>query len=793
MANGIVLNIDTTKSEFQNPMVQLRQGDGNYQSLAVTVTSNGEPLNLTGWKVTFMGTTAGGFKIVDSAVTITNALQGEFTYTPTKAWGQDQGEFKNAYFKFTKADETASGASFRVNVLEAVDLTAEEAGNYISVVDQLINDVKDNIDGKLAETNQKLTDTEKSVDESKQSALELSDEFSEIKAKSSELENNISEYYSSNIEKELNNSAEATQSFNNLNIDYIQKIQAGNTDKQNVWISHVTGYTYVVGHVNTPEDTVIFEVNNSGTVISSMLIKSDGTNSIHGQNVVFDTENENAYPRFYEWYVDSKIRVQDYVPNTTINYMDMKVAVDVPNTTIGHSFGIDFKNNIFSFWNGTLDSDAKNYKIDVYSFKIDSLNSDGSFSLNENKYFSKGSVSFEYTTDSNPYIVQGVVSVPKSAITKRVSDQNKTIALVFIGSATNYSVPETKDYPYEILVFDTNFGENVNYVGKIDNLKNIFRPSTSQIDFPYKWGVNITNDGDYMEMVEMEAGNVIKTRKGNYSFTFIMLASKGSESMECFLFGSVDLSDIERIHYVETSSSLTKSKRIEPTETFLSNVQDPGTYDIPASKFNTVFVDKPQIFSGKDINMINGTTSYYSGIRLDVSRQNVRGTIIQKLSIFPASSGPVSFERILTPAYKKYGSDNKKLNFVSPWQYIVTSYEARNAGHLLPIALSLTSNTFNVKGMGSYINTDYASKLDSELATLTGTMPGWFENSPIGSNKASDFYESFIQSYTTYDSVKGPSLYKRSVRVTVVGKDDVYTSGYGGGATFNSASPWVKI
>jgi len=139
MANGIVLNIDTTKSEFQNPMVQLRQGDGNYQSLSVTVTSNGEPLDLTGWTVTFMGTTAGGFKIVDSAVTVTNALQGEFTYTPTKAWGQDQGEFKNAYFKFTKAEETASGASFRVNVLEEVDLTAEEAGDYISIVDVTIN------------------------------------------------------------------------------------------------------------------------------------------------------------------------------------------------------------------------------------------------------------------------------------------------------------------------------------------------------------------------------------------------------------------------------------------------------------------------------------------------------------------------------------------------------------------------------------------------------------------------------------------------------------------------------
>lgn len=160
MANGIVLNIDTTKSEFQNPMVQLRQGDGNYQSLDVTVTSNGEPFNLTDWTITFMGTTAGGFKIIDAASVVSNALQGQFTYTPTKAWGQDQGEFKNAYFKFVKSDETASGASFRVNVLEAVDLTAEEAKDYISVVDVMINQVKTDMDTKLSETKQTLADTQ---------------------------------------------------------------------------------------------------------------------------------------------------------------------------------------------------------------------------------------------------------------------------------------------------------------------------------------------------------------------------------------------------------------------------------------------------------------------------------------------------------------------------------------------------------------------------------------------------------------------------------------------------------
>lgn len=181
MANGILLNIDTTKSEFQNPMVQLRQGDGNYQSLSVTVTSNGEPFDLTGWTITFMGTTAGGFKIVDTASVLTNASQGQFTYTPTKAWGQDEGEFKNAYFKFTKADKTASGASFRVNVLDAVDLTAEEAQNYISVVDALIDNVKSSMDTKLSETKQTLSDTQSQANTVQNNVNDLNTSVNDLK------------------------------------------------------------------------------------------------------------------------------------------------------------------------------------------------------------------------------------------------------------------------------------------------------------------------------------------------------------------------------------------------------------------------------------------------------------------------------------------------------------------------------------------------------------------------------------------------------------------------------------
>ena len=151
MSNRVNLTLDVTKTGIQNPLIKVRQGDGGFETLRTTVTSNGEPLDLQGWTVTFMGTTAGNHKIVDTNVTVVEAPNGIFDYTPSKAWGMDIGEFKIAYFKFVKEDGTASSANFRVNVIEAVDLTQEEAQDYISVVDATILEVREHLESSLAD------------------------------------------------------------------------------------------------------------------------------------------------------------------------------------------------------------------------------------------------------------------------------------------------------------------------------------------------------------------------------------------------------------------------------------------------------------------------------------------------------------------------------------------------------------------------------------------------------------------------------------------------------------------
>jgi hypothetical protein len=158
MSNSVNLSLDVTKTGIQNPLIKVRQGDGGFETLHTTVTSNGEPLDLQGWTITFMGTTAGNHKIVDGNVKIVEAPNGIFDYTPSKAWGMDIGEFKIAYFKFVKGDGSASSANFRVNVIEAVDLTQEEAKNYISVVDTTIAEINQHLTSSLANVTKSIAD-----------------------------------------------------------------------------------------------------------------------------------------------------------------------------------------------------------------------------------------------------------------------------------------------------------------------------------------------------------------------------------------------------------------------------------------------------------------------------------------------------------------------------------------------------------------------------------------------------------------------------------------------------------
>lgn len=154
MSKAINLALDTTKSDINNPTYKLRQGDGNYQTIRATITANGEPFDLTDVSVSFNGTTAANTKVIDYNVVKIDILQGVIEYTPNKQMGSSVGRYKEAYFRFTKGDSTATTASFNIDVTTSVDINNEDAKDYVSIVDTVVKNLNDTTEKQLAHSDE---------------------------------------------------------------------------------------------------------------------------------------------------------------------------------------------------------------------------------------------------------------------------------------------------------------------------------------------------------------------------------------------------------------------------------------------------------------------------------------------------------------------------------------------------------------------------------------------------------------------------------------------------------------
>lgn len=223
MSNRVNLTLDITKTGIQNPLIKVRQGDGGFETLRTTVTSNGEPMDLQGWTITFMGTTAGNHKIVDGNVKIVESPIGIFDYTPSKAWGMDIGDFKIAYFKFVKGDGSASSANFRVRVIEAIDLTQEEAQNYISVVDATIAEAREHLESSLADVSSSVAATSSAASSL---AINVSSVASNASLVASSATSNVSSVASSAV-SEVTSAASNVSSVAASVVDKLNNISVG--------------------------------------------------------------------------------------------------------------------------------------------------------------------------------------------------------------------------------------------------------------------------------------------------------------------------------------------------------------------------------------------------------------------------------------------------------------------------------------------------------------------------------------------------------------------------------------
>ena len=293
MSNSVNLALDVTKTGIQNPLIKVRQGDGGFETLRTTVTANGEPMDLQGWTITFMGTTAGNHKIVDGNVTLVEAPNGIFDYTPSKAWGMDIGEFKIAYFKFVKGDGSASSANFRVSVIEAVDLTQEEAQNYISVVDDVIAEAREHLESSLADVSSSVAATSTAASSM---AVFVSSTASSAVSQANSAASNASSVASSAVSSVASVASGAVSAVNAASNVYIKK--------SNVLPAEARDFNYLAKHMqtyqgfwynrsesvaNAPTDNWTYSVIEiiAGNSETTGLIKTMrfGTNAVYSANV----------------------------------------------------------------------------------------------------------------------------------------------------------------------------------------------------------------------------------------------------------------------------------------------------------------------------------------------------------------------------------------------------------------------------------------------------------------------------------------------------------------------------
>ena len=157
-------DLDINKQAIIKPVVILRQGDHDIDTMQVSLSVANEPMDLTGATVTFMGNTANGRQVIDDAhVKIIDAKGGVFEYVFPSQASSDIGEYKVAYFSIILGNGQSSTMDFRVQVLSGVDISAPVASEYITHYDTMVTELNSAYDSATRETNKKMTSTVSSL------------------------------------------------------------------------------------------------------------------------------------------------------------------------------------------------------------------------------------------------------------------------------------------------------------------------------------------------------------------------------------------------------------------------------------------------------------------------------------------------------------------------------------------------------------------------------------------------------------------------------------------------------
>ncbi|OTO71626.1 BppU family phage baseplate upper protein [Enterococcus sp. 12E11_DIV0728] len=173
MSNKI-LNLDLSKDPIMPAIVYGRVGDDRLQTVTVNITRRDEIADLTGYTITFEGTTyKGQTKVFDSdnvSTTTAGLKKGTFEYTfPNMAFAV-AGKYEQAYFSIVKDGKRDSTAGFEIYVDGNADIDAPEAETIITEYTKLVAELNrlqkqaiDEMDENFATAQEKISDLETEI------------------------------------------------------------------------------------------------------------------------------------------------------------------------------------------------------------------------------------------------------------------------------------------------------------------------------------------------------------------------------------------------------------------------------------------------------------------------------------------------------------------------------------------------------------------------------------------------------------------------------------------------------
>ena len=260
------MRFDIFKQPRLTPIIYGRVGDGSVQKVTVYLTANDEPIDLTGYTITFEGNTSGNKTVVMDTEGVSGivANQGKFDYTfPNMAFGVP-GEYERAYFSLTNitTKQRSTTSNFQVIVLDNADVTADEAETIITEYNKLIEKLNKAYSDALANY-------------TKAGDAMLADLKNKIDTLENKL-NTLNTNYNS-LNQKLEEIRKAIEALGNLHIMYANSLDFGDYDysgNPNLFVNTLKSSDFIKGsHGSLTDDSEMLHFTSDGTGDISMFTR----------------------------------------------------------------------------------------------------------------------------------------------------------------------------------------------------------------------------------------------------------------------------------------------------------------------------------------------------------------------------------------------------------------------------------------------------------------------------------------------------------------------------------------